>query len=280
MRLLDGKVIAREIKATVKDAAEMHRQQGVVPVLGIIVATDDGGAQWYVNSIGKAAEACGVDVRMVELSPDASTGQISHAIEELASDTSVHGIILQTPLPAGVNADDLLELIPIAKDIDGANPLSAGRLSYGMAAFAPATAEAVMKVCDYYDIQLAGKHATVVGRSRVVGKPVANLLLQQNATVTVCHSKTPDIANHTRTADIVVAAAGKIGLVTPDMIKPGAVVIDVGTNPTSEGNLVGDVTLEVQEVAEALTPVPGGIGVVTTALILQHTLQSVEGSIS
>lgn len=276
MTVLDGKIIAREIKASVKNEAELYRAQGVVPTLAIVLATDDGGAVWYVNSIRRAAEACAVDVRMVELATTATTDEIANALNILANDDTVHGIILQTPLPQDVIVDDLLGLIPPHKDVDGANPLSAGNLLYGIPGFAPATAAAVMKVIEYYDIELAGKQVTVVGRSRVVGKPVANLLLNQNATVTICHSRTPDILQYTQSADVLVVAAGKAGLITPEMVKPGGIVIDVGTNPTSDGKLVGDVDPRVDEVAGALTPVPGGIGAVTTALILQHTLVSVK----
>jgi methylenetetrahydrofolate dehydrogenase (NADP+)/methenyltetrahydrofolate cyclohydrolase len=275
MTVLDGKIIAREIKASVKESAEQYRQQGIVPTLAIVLATGNGGAVWYVNSIRKAAEACAIDVRMIELAHTATTDEIADALRELANDDAVHGIILQTPLPQNCAVDDLLGLIPLHKDVDGANPLSAGNLLYGIPGFAPATAAAVMKVIDYYDINLSGKQVIVIGRSRVVGKPVANLLLNRDATVTICHSRTPDIANYTTVADVLVVAAGKPGLVTAEMINPGSIVIDVGTNPTPDGKLVGDVDPRAEEVAGAITPVPGGIGAVTTALILQHTLVSV-----
>lgn len=276
MTVLDGKIIARQIKDEVKAEAESYRTKGIVPTLAIVLATDDGGAVWYVNSIRKAVEACMVDVRIVELANTASTEDIATALKALATNSTVHGIILQTPLPHGVAVDDLLGLIPPHKDVDGANPLSAGNLLYGIQGFAPATAAAVMKVIDYYSIPVAGRNVVVVGRSRVVGKPVANLLLQQDATVTICHSRTTDLAHYTQSADVVVVAAGKPGLLTPEMIKPECVVIDVGTNPTDDGKLVGDVDPLVAEKAAALTPVPGGIGAVTTALILQHTLVSVK----
>jgi len=275
MNVLDGKVIADEIKAQVLQQAETYRQRGVVPTLAIVVATDDPSTAWYVKSIGKQAAACQIEARLLELAPTSTTAEIAQTLSNLANDSSVHGIILQTPLPEGVNIDDLLGLIPPAKDIDGANPLSAGNLVYGTPAFPPATAAAVMKILDYYRVELTGKPVVVVGRSRIVGKPVAHLLLERDATVTVCHSKTANLAAHTTQAEVLVVAAGKAGLISAEHVKPGAVVIDVGTNVNDAGQLVGDVDTSVESVADALTPVPGGVGPVTTALILQHTLTSV-----
>jgi len=182
---------------------------------------------------------------------------------------------VQTPLPDGAKLEDLASAIVVEKDIDGANPLSLGRLAAGLPAFAPATAEAVVAILNHHEVELTGRHVAVIGRSTVVGKPVAHLLLDKNATVTVCHSRTKDLAAITCAADVVVAAVGRAGLVTAEHVRPGAVVVDVGTNPTDDGGLVGDVdTTSVTEKAAALTPVPGGVGPVTTALLLQHTVQA------
>ena len=182
---------------------------------------------------------------------------------------------MQTPLPNGATLEDLASAIVVTKDIDGANPLSLGRLAAGLPAFTPATAEAVVAILDHHEVELTGRHVAVVGRSTVVGKPAAHLLLDKNATVTVCHSRTKDLATITSAADVVVAAAGRAGLVTAEHVRPGAVVVDVGTNPIEDGGLVGDVDASsVTEMAAALTPVPGGVGPVTTALLLQHTVHA------
>jgi methylenetetrahydrofolate dehydrogenase (NADP+)/methenyltetrahydrofolate cyclohydrolase len=277
MPLLDGKSVAEAIRLDVAKLAGEQREAGTVPTLAIIVATDDPQAAWYVRSIVKAAKSCYIEAKVIQFPADATTENIAEAIHDQANDDAVHGIILQTPLPTGVNIDALLPLIPIAKDIDGASPESAGRLSFGLPCFVPATAEAVMVLLEKYAVETAGKHAVIVGRSRVVGKPVAQLLLAAHATVTIAHSRTPDLASLTTEADILVVAAGKPHLIEPDQVKPEAVVIDVGTNVTPENQLVGDVDSRVAEHA-SLSPVPGGVGPVTTAIILQHTVTAVSGS--
>jgi methylenetetrahydrofolate dehydrogenase (NADP+) / methenyltetrahydrofolate cyclohydrolase len=193
-------------------------------------------------------------------------------LAQLADDPEVHGVILQTPLPGGANLAGLAAAIPPAKDVDGASPESLGRLVAGLPAFAPATAEAVLAVLDHYEVELRGRHAVVVGRSVVVGKPVAHLLLDRHATVTVCHSRTPDLAAFTRQADVLVAAVGRATLIGPGHVSPGTTVIDVGTNAV-DGGLAGDVDPAVAGVDRvALTPVPGGVGPVTTALLLRHVV--------
>jgi methylenetetrahydrofolate dehydrogenase (NADP+) / methenyltetrahydrofolate cyclohydrolase len=192
----------------------------------------------------------------------------------------VHGIILQTPLPPGVDVTEVATAIDPAKDVDGANPQSLGRLAAGLPAFPPATAAAVLALLDHHDVVLAGRHAVVLGRSTVVGKPVAHLLLDRDATVTVCHSRTRNLAEHGRRADVLVAAVGRPGLVTGEYVTPASVVIDVGTNPTDDGSLVGDVAPEVEGLVDGLTPVPGGVGPVTTALLLDHTVRAAEEATS
>jgi methylenetetrahydrofolate dehydrogenase (NADP+)/methenyltetrahydrofolate cyclohydrolase len=269
--LLDGKPLARELRRAVREQAALCRQAGSAPTLSIVMATDDGGAAWYVRSLQKSAEKCGIEVRLVELDPGASGDEVAASLRREADDPAVHGLILQTPLPAHVELDSLLPLIPLAKDVDGASPLAAGQLAYGLPAYPPATAAAVMKLLEYYNIPLSGRHAVVVGRSRVVGKPVAQLLLQADATVTVCHSRSPDLRAYTAQADILIVAAGKPALIQPADVQAGAAVIDVGTNVTANHNLVGDVDPAVAETA-SLTPVPGGVGPVTTALLLQQTV--------
>jgi methylenetetrahydrofolate dehydrogenase (NADP+) / methenyltetrahydrofolate cyclohydrolase len=237
----------------------------------VVTANDDGGSAAYVRSISAAAAREGI---ACDVARTTTSSGITAALMSLADDPEVHGIILQTPLPEGASLAGLAALIPAQKDVDGASPESIGRLVAGLPAFAPATAEAVLTLLDHYRIELQGRHAVVVGRSVVVGKPAAHLLLGRHATVTVCHSRTADLADITRQADVLVAAAGRAGLIGPWHVSPGTTVIDVGTNATPEGGLAGDVDPTVASVAGALTPVPGGVGPVTTALLLRHVVEA------
>jgi methylenetetrahydrofolate dehydrogenase (NADP+)/methenyltetrahydrofolate cyclohydrolase len=271
--LLDGGPVAADIRAGVAAAAERLRGSGIQPTLALVAATADEPAHWYARAITGAAGQAGLAVRLADLGPDATADQLAGQLRELAADPGVHGIILQTPLPGGAPAGGLSSLIPPGKDVDGASPLSAGRLLAGLPAFAPATAAAVLTLLDGYDVPLAGRHAVVVGRSMVVGKPVAHLLLARDATVTICHSRTRDLPALTRQADVLVAAAGRPGLIGKEHIRPGAVVVDVGTTPGAGGKLTGDVDSDaVSTLAAALSPVPGGVGPVTTATLLRHTV--------
>lgn len=274
---LRGHETASEIRRDAAHLAGRLRASGVVPTLAIVLATSDGGALWYSRAIANAAETEGIDCRLTTLSTDATDAEIADAIIGLAEDDGVHGIILQTPLPPGVSAHTLARMIPPEKDIDGMNPLSVGRLVLGHASFAPATAEAVLRLLQSNGSTLSGAHVSVIGRSAVVGKPVAQLLLREDATVTMCHSRTRSLREITACADIVVAAVGRPRFVTGDFIRRGATVIDVGTNAEPDGSLVGDVDEEsVRGIADALTPVPGGVGPVTTATLLLHTVQAAQ----
>jgi methylenetetrahydrofolate dehydrogenase (NADP+)/methenyltetrahydrofolate cyclohydrolase len=270
---LGGRELAAELRRRTAEAAATLAAAGRPPRLAIVVATADESSAWYVRSIAKAAAAAGIVCDIVSPAPT----EIHTVLSRLGADDDVHGIILQTPLPAGIDVGDLTPAIPPAKDVDGANPTSLGRLAAGQPAFPPATAEAVLALLDHHGVALAGRHAVVVGRSMVVGKPAAHLLLDRDATVTICHSRTSDLAAVTRQADVLVAAVGRPGLITPEHVSPGTVVIDVGTNPTADGGLVGDVDPAVAETAAGLTPVPGGVGPVTTALLLQHTVRAAGG---
>jgi methylenetetrahydrofolate dehydrogenase (NADP+)/methenyltetrahydrofolate cyclohydrolase len=271
---LSGRGRAEEIRAEVARLAEELTRGGVPPRLAVVVATEDESSAWYVRSIARAAAKSGLVCDVVTLPADSAPGQIREALERLSADPAVHGVILQTPLPEGAVAAELAAALDPAKDVDGANPLSLGRLAAGLPAFAPATAEAVVQLLDAHQVPLAGRTVAVVGRSTVVGKPLAHLLLDRDATVTVCHSRTADLAAVTRQADIVVAAAGRIGLITAAHLGRGAVVVDVGTNPTPEGGLAGDVDASAADRAAAVSPVPGGVGPITTALLLRHTVQA------
>lgn len=273
--VLSGKELADAIRTETAEKAAELTAAGTPPRLAVVVATADESSAWYVRSIAKAAEKVGITCDIIDLGPDASGMEIRDKLASLSVDETVHGVILQAPLPDGVNAQEVALAIAFEKDVDGANPLSLGRLAAGLPAFAPATAEAVVRILDHHRVELTGRHIAVVGRSTVVGKPAAHLLLDRNATVTVCHSRTKDLAAVTSAADVVVAAVGRAGLITAEHVAPGAVVVDVGTNPTGDGGLVGDVdAASVAEKAGALTPVPGGVGPVTTALLLTHTIQA------
>ncbi|GAA2363710.1 bifunctional methylenetetrahydrofolate dehydrogenase/methenyltetrahydrofolate cyclohydrolase [Saccharopolyspora halophila] len=272
IRELGGTGLAREIRARAAANAAELAETGITPGLAVVVATDDESSAWYVRSIARAAGKAGIDCRTVDLGPGAEPERIRAALEKLSADESVHGIILQTPLPAEAHFEELASAIDPRKDVDGANPVSLGNLAAGLPAHPPATAAAVLELLDHHEIELAGRNCVVVGRSNVVGKPVAQLLLQRDATVTVCHRHTPELTAFTPDADVLVVAVGKPGLITDKHVRDGSVVVDVGTNPTADGGLVGDVEPSVR--VAGLTPVPGGVGPVTTALLLQHTVRS------
>lgn len=273
--LLSGRNLAKLIQKKAHDEARNLETDGLRPTLAVVVATDDGSTLWYVRSIERAAESAGINCRIVDLGHDATGQVLASVLKDLSADPSVNGIILQTPLPPGVDADALVGHIAPEKDIDGANPLSLGRLAVGQPSFAPATARAVTEILDHFDIPVAGRNVVVIGRSAVVGKPLSLLLLERDATVTVCHSRSGALEKYTKTADVVVVAAGRTGLLNGGHISSGAVVIDVGTNVLSDGSLVGDVDeASVGGIAGALTPVPGGVGSVTTSLLLLHTTEA------
>ncbi|MFI1096288.1 bifunctional 5,10-methylenetetrahydrofolate dehydrogenase/5,10-methenyltetrahydrofolate cyclohydrolase [Streptomyces sp. NPDC020917] len=271
---LTGSARAAEIRAEVTARTAELAAGGVAVRLAVVVATEDESTAWYVRSLARAAGKTGVACDVVALPADAAPGMLRDTLARLSDDPQVHGIILQTPLPPGAVAADLAGAITPAKDVDGANPSSLGRLAAGLPAFAPATAEAVVQLLDAHEVPLRGRSAAVVGRSTVVGKPLAHLLLDRDATVTVCHSRTPDLAAVTRRADVVVAAVGRPGLITAAHVRDGAVVVDVGTNATEDGGLVGDVAAEEVGRKAAVSPVPGGVGPLTTALLLHHTVQA------
>jgi methylenetetrahydrofolate dehydrogenase (NADP+) / methenyltetrahydrofolate cyclohydrolase len=272
-RLLEGKLSAAAIRDDTAAAAQRLRDAGVVPSLALVLATADESAAWYTRAITRAGKKVGVEVRVERLADDASADEIRSALRALSADPSVHGIILQAPLPPGVDGVEAAADIAPEKDVDGANPLSLGRLTAGLPAFAPATAAAVMRLLDDQGVALSGRQAVVVGRSLVVGKPVAMLLLARDATVTICHSRTVDLPTVTAQADVLVAAVGRPRMLGAEHVKPGAVVIDVGTTPDDDGTLVGDVDADaVMGRADAVTPVPGGVGPVTTALLLHSTV--------
>jgi methylenetetrahydrofolate dehydrogenase (NADP+)/methenyltetrahydrofolate cyclohydrolase len=270
-RLIDGKAMAAAISEDVVAATERLRAAGTVPTLAVVVPTDDEATAWYVRSIKRTAAKVGIECLVDQL--DHPTGaELVKTLEARSADPAVHGIICQTPLPEGLTLDEVGTHIDPAKDVDGANPTSLGRLAAGMSTYAPATAAAVLEILRCDETPLKGARVVVVGRSTVVGKPAALLLLAEHATVTICHSRTVDLPAVCREADVLVLAIGRAEMIDGSYVKPGAVVIDVGTNPTDDGSIVGDADgTSVGAVAGALTPVPGGVGPVTTMLLMQHT---------
>lgn len=284
-RLLHGAPIAEAIRAGVTaDVAEFRARHGHAPVLAIIACGRSAPSMVYLHKILDGCAKAGIDGRLVEVGdgepgPDVEAHLVD-AIRAQSTDPTVAGIIVQQPLPRAVRLRTVIDAIDPAKDIDGIHPLNAGLLRLGYEGFVPATAHATIEILERSGIEIAGRHAVVIGRSAVVGMPVAFMLVKADATVTVCHSKTRDLAAHTRRADIVVVAAGRPGLVTGDMLKPGAVVVDVGINVV-DGHLVGDVDLaSASLVASAIAPVPGGVGPLTNALLLAHLMRAARRQVA
>jgi methylenetetrahydrofolate dehydrogenase (NADP+)/methenyltetrahydrofolate cyclohydrolase len=276
-QLIDGTALSRRMRADVAQRAATLTARGTPPALAVILVGDDPASQVYVRNKIKACEECGVrsiferyDARLAEV-------ELLQRIVALNSDSGVHGILVQLPLPAHIDPQKVIAAIATPKDVDGFSVHSAGALMAGLPGLRPATPYGCMKLLQSTGIDARGKHAVVIGRSNTVGKPMAMLLLQANATVTVCHSATPDLGVHTRQADIVVAAVGRRNVLRADMVKPGAVVIDVGMNRNDQGKLCGDVDFEgVRQVAGWITPVPGGVGPMTITMLLVNTLEAAE----
>ena len=270
-RVLSGSPIGATIRAGVKDdVAAFRSRHGYAPTLAIVLVGRDAPSAVYLQQILRACNSVGIDGRLVEVQGRVSAAQVRHEIEILNADPLVAGIIVQMPLPKRIPLSAVIDTLDPGKDIDGIHPYNAGLLTLGYDGFLPTTAHAAVELLKRSGIRLEGAHAVVVGRSNVVGKPAAILLLRENATVTICHSKTRDLSEEVRGADVVVVAVGRPGLITGEMLKPGAVVIDIGINVVGD-RIVGDVDFEsASRVASAISPVPGGVGPVTSALLLTH----------
>jgi methylenetetrahydrofolate dehydrogenase (NADP+)/methenyltetrahydrofolate cyclohydrolase len=275
--LLRGGPIADEIRLAVTESIATYRERsGRAPALAIVIVGRDAPSMVYLQQILKGCDMVGIERRTLELHGEVTERAVVEAIEELNADPAVAGIIVQMPLPPTIRLRAVVDAIDPAKDIDGIHPLNAGLLRLGYDGFLPATAHAAVEILRRSGIEIEGRDAVVIGRSAVVGMPAAFLLVREDATVTVCHSRTIDLAAHVGRADIVVVAAGHPGLVTGDMLKPGAVVVDVGINVV-DGRLVGDVDFEsARRVASAITPVPGGVGPLTNAMLLSHLVRAAE----
>jgi methylenetetrahydrofolate dehydrogenase (NADP+)/methenyltetrahydrofolate cyclohydrolase len=276
-RLLLGAPIAAEIRATVaNDVAAFRGRRGYAPALAVLIVGRDAPSAVYLNQILRSCAKVGIEGRLVEIPGRASAAAVRAEIERLNADPIVAGVIVQMPLPKRIPLSTVIDTLDPAKDIDGLHPRNAGLMTLGYEGFLPTTAHAAVELLKRSGIALAGKRVVVVGRSNVVGKPAALLLLRENATVTICHSKTADLGRHLRDAEIVVVAAGVPGLVTGAMLAPGVVVVDVGINVV-EDQLVGDVDFDsASRVASAITPVPGGVGPVTNALLLTHLVRAAQ----
>jgi len=276
MRLLHGRPLAEKVNGRTRERIALLAKKNVVPTLAIVSVGIDPAASTYQERLVRSGKHLGIDVRVHALPSGTTEANIAEHLREVGADGTVHGILLLTPLPAPIDEARLVDLIPPAKDIEGVHPYNVGLLKARRPRFVPSTAEAIVELLRFHEIPLRGASAVVIGRSPVVGRPAAALLVNADATVTVAHSKTPDVAALTRAASIVVAAVGRAGFLKGDMLSPGATVIDAGINVTPTG-IVGDADVEsVSAVAGALSPVPGGLGAVTTALLLRNVVSAAD----
>ncbi len=278
-QLIDGNALSKQLRASVAERAAALRARGITPGLAVVLVGDSAASQVYVRNKVKACEDNGIASVLEKYDARLSEAALLARVDALNNDPSIHGILVQLPLPPHIDAQKVIEAIAPAKDVDGFHIASAGALMVGQPGFWPCTPYGCMKMLESIGYDLRGKHAVVVGRSNIVGKPMALMLLQKHATVTICHSATANLKAMTLQADVIVAAVGKQNVITADMVKPGAVVIDVGMNRNAEGKLCGDVDFDgVKNVASYITPVPGGVGPMTITMLLVNTLEAAERS--
>ncbi len=272
--IIDGKSISEQIRQNLKEQTQSFIEKtGVIPGLAVVLVGDDSASKVYVNNKKKACEQIGFFSQSYELPESTQEAQLLELIDKLNNDDKIHGILVQLPLPKHINESLIIESIDPGKDVDAFGSRNVGKIMQGNFDFVPCTPAGVMELLKYSDIDVAGKDCVIVGRSNIVGKPQAMLMLHKNATVQICHSKTKNLKDKTSRADILVSAVGKAGFITADMVKPGAVVIDVGINRNKDGKLCGDVCFdEVSKVAGYITPVPGGVGPMTIAMLMKNTL--------
>ena len=280
-QLIDGNALSRQLRTQVSERVAALKARGLIPGLAVILVGDNPASQVYVRNKVKACEDTGMHSVLERYDAAMTEAELLARVEALNQDPSIHGILVQLPLPRHIDAHKVIEAISPAKDVDGFHVASAGALMVGQPGFWPCTPYGCMKMLESIGYELRGKHAVVIGRSNIVGKPMAIMLLQQDATVTICHSRTTDLKAQTLQADVIVAAVGRRKVLTADMVKPGAVVIDVGMNRDDEGKLCGDVDFDgVREVAGWITPVPGGVGPMTITMLMVNTLESAERAIA
>ena len=279
-KLISGKDVSAAIKAQVKEQVVLLNEKGIFPKLSVIIVGENPASQTYVKGKHKDCAECGIISENIAMADTVSQEELLAEIERLNKDSSVHGILVQLPLPDHINEYAVINAISPEKDVDGFTAINVGNMNIGKDCYTPCTPQGCIDMLDYAGVDLTGKDVVVIGRSNIVGKPVAALALQRNATVTICHSKTKNIADKTRQADVVIVAVGRAGFLTGDMLKPGAVVIDVGINRNSEGKLCGDADFDsCIDVVSRITPVPGGVGLMTRANLLKNTIKSAEKSV-
>ncbi len=277
MKLIDGKAFSNTIKSQLKQECEELKKTGITPGLAVVLVGKNPASQTYVSMKDRACESVGIYSKRINLEEDVSQNELINIINELNEDEKIDGILVQLPLPKHLNSDEILETIKPSKDVDGFHAINVGKLSQNKDSFVACTPLGIMKLLDEYDINVTGLNAVVIGASNIVGKPMANLLLNARATVTIAHSKTKDLALHTKNADLIIVGVGKPNLLKADMVKDGAIVIDVGMNRLEDRRLVGDVDFtNVAPKCSFITPVPGGVGPMTIAMLLSNTIKSAK----
>ncbi|MGB5946180.1 bifunctional methylenetetrahydrofolate dehydrogenase/methenyltetrahydrofolate cyclohydrolase FolD [Paenisporosarcina sp.] len=278
--LISGKVIGQEIRNELTERISNLKNQSITPGLAVILVGNNSASKTYVSNKQKTCEALGMHSRLISFESDLNEHELVEAIHSLNNDPDIHGILVQLPLPIQITEANVLAAISPDKDVDGFHPINVGKMMLGQETFLPCTPYGVMKLLEYSNIEIAGKHAVVIGRSHIVGKPMGQLLLQKDATVTYAHSKTPNLKEITLQADILVVAVGRTKMITSDFVKSGAVVIDVGMNRDENNRLCGDVDFEsVKNKASYITPVPGGVGPMTITMLMANTVQSAENKL-
>lgn len=273
--IINGKELAKNIRLELKNEVSKLKEKGIIPKLAVIMVGDDKASKVYVKNKSKACEEIGIEYEEFLLDENISMEELLNLIEKLNNRKDINGILLQSPIPKNLNIDEAFNKIDYKKDVDGFNPVNVGKLVIGQDSFISCTPYGVIKMLENYNIPIEGKNVVIIGRSNIVGKPLMQCLLKKNATVTICHSKTKNISEITKKADILVAALGKAKFVTKEMVKDGAVVIDVGINRDESGKLVGDVDFEeVEKIASFITPVPGGVGPMTIAMLMSNVVKA------
>ena len=281
MELIDGKKLAGEIRANLKIKCDELKQKGIKPKFAVIMVGDNKASQIYVRNKSRVAEQVGIDFEEYLLRENTKQEELIKQIKKLNEDKTIHGILLQSPIPNHLDINEAFRTITPEKDVDGFNPINVGKLCLNQDTFVSCTPYGIMKMLEAYNIKLEGKNVVILGRSNIVGKPLIQCCLNKNATVTVCHSKTKDIKKYTKDADIIMVAVGKAKFLTEDMIKDGAVIIDVGINRNEDGKITGDVDFEnVSKKASYITPVPGGVGPMTIAMLMNNVIKAAEESSS
>ncbi|UPW81788.1 bifunctional methylenetetrahydrofolate dehydrogenase/methenyltetrahydrofolate cyclohydrolase FolD [Lysinibacillus sp. Ag94] len=279
--IINGKEIGQEIRNSVAERVTRLKEQGLTPGLAVVLVGDNQASATYVRNKQKSCEAIGMFSELIKLPEETTQDALLAQIELLNNREDIHGILVQLPLPKHIDEDTVIATIAVEKDVDGFSPVSVGKMMLGQETFLPCTPFGVMKLLEYSGIEIAGKHAVIVGRSHIVGKPMGQLLLQKDATVTYTHSKTPNLPSFTKQADILIAAVGRANFITKEHVKEGAVVIDVGINRDENNKLCGDVNFsEIDGIASHITPVPGGVGPMTITMLLFNTVQAAENKLA